>query len=311
MQIYFLNADGKERIDFNGHTYSIADMDIFKHQWSYETKDEKITKFKRELLEKEIEINISDDRKGSWQEHYAYIQDVFDKDNLNNQRGKLYVNGYYLLCNVYAGETEDQFRNWCDFQTCALKIISDRPIWIKESLFSFLPYKKKQDENEKIPEREYAEEQRSFISNNATLQDFPFDFVKSKKKKQKPGMFDYPFDYVGVYGRRVLKNTAFTDSDFIMTIYGFAQNPSVLINGHPYTINTIVYDGERIVINSAAGSVKKIGRMGEVEDIYNAREKKFSVFKKIPAGVNTVNWSGGFGFDITIIEERSEPKWNL
>jgi alginate O-acetyltransferase complex protein AlgI len=40
-------------------------------------------------------------------------------------------------------------------------------------------------------------------------------------------------------------------------------------------------------------------------------EKTFllGVFEKIPSGNNIVVWDGNWGFDITLFEERSEPKW--
>lgn len=311
MQIYFLSADEKERIDFDGHTYGIADMDIFKHQWSHETKNGKIIKFRRELLEKEVEINIEDDGQGSWQEHYEYIQNVFDRDNADNRRGKLYVNGYYLACNVYAWESEDQFRNWCDFQTCILKIVSDRPVWVKESKFSFWPYKKQDNKEEYPPKPGGTESQRRHIENGAVVKDFPFDFPKPSNTKAIHPLFGFPFDLVRTHGRRTLNNKSFTDANFIMVIYGFVENPNIQIAGHPYTVYTTVYEGERLVIDSVAGTVIKTGRLGEITNLYNARRKDYSVFQKIPPGVQTVSWPGTYGVDILLYNERSEPKWNL
>ncbi len=312
MQVYYLSADKKERIDFDGRTYGIADMDIFGHKWSYEKRNEKIEKFKRGLLEKEIEINISDDANASWQDHYVYIQDVFDKDIINNKRGKLYVNGYYLECNVYAGETEDQFRNWCDFQTCVFKIISDRPVWIKESIYQFRPQIVIPSESEEnIPDISGEITQGKPTENNSVVRDFPFDFLKPSNLKITYPLFDFQFDLVGTYGRRTLKNESFTGANFVMTIYGFVDNPNIQIAGHPYTVYTTVYEGERLIIDSAAGTVKKIGRLGEETNLYNARRKDYSVFQKIPPGVQTVSWPGTYGMDIVLFDERSEPKWSL
>lgn len=312
MQVYYLSADKKERIDFDGRTYGIADMDIFGHKWSYEERNEKIEKFKRGLLEKEIEINISDDANDSWQNHYAYIQDVFDKDIINNKRGKLYVNGYYLECNVYAEETEDQFRNWCDFQTCVFKIISDRPVWIKESIYQFRPQIVIPSESEEnIPDISGKITQGKPTENNSVVRDFPFDFLKPSNLKITYPLFDFQFDLVGTYGRRTLKNESFAGANFVMTIYGFVDNPNIQIAGHPYTVYTTVYEGERLIIDSAAGTVKKIGRLGEETNLYNARRKDYSVFQKIPPGVQTVSWPGTYGIDIVLFDERSEPKWSL
>lgn len=278
MQIYFLSAEG-DRIDFDGRTYGISEMDIFKHQLSYDLKNGKIISFKREIIEREIEINVSDDVAGSWQEHYEYIQDVFDRDNFKNERGKMFVNGYYLMCNVYAGEVEDQFRNWCDFQTCILKIVSDYPVWVRETAYQYLP---------ETP-------------------------TSSGYKSLETGIMfpEFPFDFAPVRGEKILENPSFTESNFVMTIYGFAESPQVSIAGHPYRVETTIYEGERLVIDSKKGTVKKIGRLGEVVDCYNARQKDYSIFKKIPAGLNVFQWSGGFGVDIVLFDERNEPKWSL
>ena len=45
--------------------------------------------------------------------------------------------------------------------------------------------------------------------------------------------------------------------------------------------------------------------------MYNARNKLQSVFEKIPSGASVLSWEGDFGVDLTIFDERSEPKWSL
>ena len=49
---------------------------------------------------------------------------------------------------------------------------------------------------------------------------------------------------------------------------------------------------------------------GTVRNIFAKREKKSSVFEKIPPGELLVSWSGDFGFDVTVYKERSVPKWS-
>ena len=33
------------------------------------------------------------------------------------------------------------------------------------------------------------------------------------------------------------------------------------------------------------------------------------IFEPLPPGMSTISWAGGFKFDLTAIEERSEPPW--
>ena len=67
--------------------------------------------------------------------------------------------------------------------------------------------------------------------------------------------------------------------------------------------------GEYIVIDSAANTVIKYRTNGTTKDLFNDRGKLQSVFTPIPGGRITINWSGMFGFDITIYAERTEPRW--
>ena len=105
---------------------------------------------------------------------------------------------------------------------------------------------------------------------------FPFDFARPSDIKIEYPMFGFPFDFVATsYGRRTIENPSFADSNFILTVYGFADNPSIMIGGHPYTVYATIYEGERMVINSVDRTVLKIGRMGEVTSLYNSGRKTY------------------------------------
>jgi hypothetical protein len=47
--------------------------------------------------------------------------------------------------------------------------------------------------------------------------------------------------------------------------------------------------------------------MGDT-NLFDSRNKAQSVFEKIPEGALTFAWEG-FSFELTLFEERSEPKW--
>ena len=158
-------------------------------------------------------------------------------------------------------------------------LITDYPFWIKETPYQYLP------ENP-------ISGGDSILTEGVMFPEFQFDFFRAK-------------------GDEILYNPSFADSNFILAIYGFVENPQIAIAGHPYRVETTIYEGERLVIDSLTHTVQKIGRLGEITNLYNARDKHYSVFKKIPPGMNTFQWSGGFGVDITLFDERSEPKWSL
>lgn len=94
-----------------------------------------------------------------------------------------------------------------------------------------------------------------------------------------------------------------------MTIYGPCVDPKIIVNGYPYQVNDTLEAGEYIVIRSREKKVMKYLSNGTIQSIFEKREKKNSVFKRIPSGELILNWDGTFGFDLTIYKERGAPKW--
>lgn len=257
----------------------IKNAKLHSYSWNAIEKKQRsgaiVRDFKKDAIEYKIELRIygTDNRK---KEIENMLFEAFERDINAKHPGKLLYDDYYIECYITASEISP------DEHFGLKKTITaycPYPFWIKETTYQYLP---------EPPEAiKYTD-----LENGIMFPEFPFDFAP-------------------VRGEKILENPSFTDSNFVMTIYGFAESPQVSIAGHPYRVETTVYEGERLVIDSKKGTVKKIGRLGEVVDCYNARQKDYSVFQKIPAGLNVFQWSGGFGIDIVLFDERSEPKWSL
>ena len=97
--------------------------------------------------------------------------------------------------------------------------------------------------------------------------------------------------------------------EFRLTLYGPSINPQVTINGHPYLINDTLEASDYVVIDSRSNKVTKYLANGTTLNIFDLRGKVNSVFQQIPGGTLTMNWAGTWGFDLTLFEERSEPRW--
>lgn len=122
------------------------------------------------------------------------------------------------------------------------------------------------------------------------------------------GGIDYPYDYP--YDLRATPSSTaqwVTESpfasDFVLSVHGPAINPRVTINGYPYVVYATIGAGETLVIDSANKTVM----CGE-RNLFDARNKRQSVFEKIPAGQLTLAY-GSFSFELLLHEERSEPRW--
>jgi phage-related protein len=74
-------------------------------------------------------------------------------------------------------------------------------------------------------------------------------------------------------------------------------------------VNCTVGANEYLTIDSSAKKVFLTAQDGTITNMFNNRNRDSYVFEKIPTGQNVVSWNGGFGFDIILLEERSEPKW--
>ena len=94
-----------------------------------------------------------------------------------------------------------------------------------------------------------------------------------------------------------------------MIVYGPVNNPSVTIGNHLYNVNCEVDSSEYLVIDSIEREIYIISNFGEKKNVFNKRNNESYIFQKINHGINSVIWSGGFGFDITVYDERSEPEW--
>lgn len=276
MIIRYVNSEGVEVI-LNKEPYKVLMSDLTDYDNVEIESNGKIVGFIKEIAERKLNIDIISSSKETTQELCNKLNEVFEKDIYNDIAGKIYIDDYYMRC--FIKSCKKSKRGNGVIRSYEYTLITDYPFWIKETTYQYL-----------------AE---------------PPEAVKYTDLENGIMFPEFPFDFAPVRGEKILENPSFTDSNFIMIIYGFAESPQVSIAGHPYRVETTVYEGERLVIDSKKGTVKKIGRLGEVVDCYNARQKDYSVFQKIPPGLNVFQWSGGFGIDITLFDERSEPKCSL
>lgn len=276
MIIRYVNSEGVEVI-LNKEPYKVLMSDLTDYDNVEVERNGKIACFTKEITERDLNIDIISNSKEATQELCNKLNEVFEKDIYNDVAGKIYINDYYMRC--FIKSCKKSKRGNGVIRSYEYTLITDYPFWIKETPYQYLP------ENP-------ISGGDSILTEGVMFPEFQFDFFRAK-------------------GDEILYNPSFADSNFILAIYGFVENPQIAIAGHPYRAETTIYEGERLVIDSLAHTVQKIGRLGEITNLYNARDKHYSVFKKIPPGMNTFQRSGGFGVDITLFDERSEPKWSL
>lgn len=272
MKIYYESNDGV-KLDLLKKPYRLQTGDLFDYKWDYESAkyNGRITNFKKDVQEKKLMIAISSSAKLGYYDAINHFFEVTEKDILKETPGKLYVEDQFLYCYIYGSEKTD----WecdCDTLDNEIFIVTEHPFWI-------------------------TEEQSSFQKYNGNGRNLYLNYP-----------YNYPYNYTGMQkGFSKLKNEHYAPAHFHMTIYGAAVNPTIIIGGHTYIVNTIVGENEYLEIDSRSRTVIRTLVEGTKVNEFNNRGQK--IFEKIPPGELTVNWSGEYGFDIVLYYERSEPKW--
>ena len=258
--------------------------------WDYTSRAERVTTFSRGVVEKAIPLIILCESESKGVTAKNRLFSIAEIDVLENQPGR-FICGDFYLCGYIVGSQKTVYLIGNQYMVLSLKFATDSKYWIREKTIEYLPKPELVGGENKPPVITGEEPQRKALENKAVFGEFSFDLSKKSTRKVRYPLFDLPFDFVGVREQAAIENPSFTSSNFVMTVYGFADTPSVMIAGHPYTIHATVYEGERIVIDSSNRTVIKIGRLGEVTNLYNSREKRYSVFQKIPSGVSPVIWA--------------------
>ena len=119
--------------------------------------------------------------------------------------------------------------------------------------------------------------------------------ISSDNNKRYPGR--YPYRYANGLTSNYIINPHYTEANFEMIIYGPVINPQVTAGTNTYLVNIVLEEGEYLQINSRDRTIVKVLRNGERANAYHYRQKG--------------QWTGKFNFDLTVYEERSEPKWNV
>lgn len=240
-------------------------------EWSYSQNDNSFDFF-RELKEKEAVLSIFANDTEEYADIINQLFSGFEKDIIAGIPGKIWINKYYLQCFIKKSEY-DEFEE--DFYATDKKIsiIAKKWTWVKETTKAYV--------HEDIPDsagRGYA--------------------------------YQYPYDYSRGNGYTgILNNGHFADCDFVLKIKGYAKNPYIKIGDNIYKTNGTIPLNGILQIDSKYKKITLTKENGIEENFFKMRDRENYIFKKIPSGELNVYWNGNFDFELTLLEERSEPAW--
>lgn len=271
-KFYYQNNFG-EILHFGEKGLYASYNNLRDYEWGVNESNGLISGFAMGIVNKELPVLFASNSGQATKQLRNKAYSIVEKDLRAGLRGRLYVGDYFLECNIH-GMTNSDYLIKDYFLRTSMKVVTDKPMWKKATSISF----KKQEHNE-----------------DELGTDYPFDYPNDLLKKEQ--------------GQQTIVNNSDFATDFIMTIYGAATAPEILINNHSYKMNSIISSGEKIVIDSDAGTILKHSG-GVTYNLFNDRAKEQSVFEKIPNGICSVNWDNTFDFDIILIDSRAEPLWS-
>lgn len=247
--------------------------DLRDYSWSCDTMNSRIARFYHSITERKLPLVIvckTGDEATAIKNRLFEIAEV---DIMAMIPGKIYSGEYYTQGYITASAKSKYLinRRFCKND---LTLTSDDPAWYREKAKSFVPMSGES------------------IAVGGT--DYPYD---------------YPYDYsVSQMGQAIVCDSISSNA-FRMRIYGPATNPSIVIGGHTYSINGTIGAGETLLIDSPTKKITLNKANGSKENWFDNRNRESYIFQPIPSGQHTVIWNETFGFDLTIIEKRSEPRW--
>lgn len=207
-----------------------------------------------------------------FRENMEHLYSIIAVDAEEGTYGQLYVNDTFLRCRIQSS-TKEGWQGYV-YSEVELTFVAPELSWVTELSRQFFP--------------------KSEVSGSSGL-DFPYD---------------HPFDFVNEdLGVETWEIDHVRASEFQMIMYGPCTTPHVLINGHAYAVYTDLEAGENLVIDSRSSTIYKYLSNGTMENLFNERGLADSVFEPIPSGLLRINWSGEFGFDLTLFIERREARW--
>lgn len=266
-----INSSG-EKLDFLSLGIYVNENDLRDYSWAYDSENNRITKMYKKIEKKKIPLRFLCQN----EEESARIKNLFyehfDKDVVNEKKGYFMINDYRLYGYVIES-VKTNYNPWKKLLHISLTYVCDDPTWIKENTINF----------------------------------FTIDSELRKETNSYP--YTYPYVYGESPGKNTISNLSVDDSEFKMIIYGPVEDPSITINDHVYNVNVDLLGGTYLVIDSKSKEIYTVNQFGKKENVFNKRNKEHNVFKKLEKGSNIVTWTGGFGFDLTVYEERSEPVW--
>jgi hypothetical protein len=278
VNISYENSQGTI-LNLNDGAYFVNANDLRDFTWDYTALNRpsgrggRMRSFSRPVTEKTVSVAV----RGTAEQFKARMNALHALTEVDIQAktpGKLWLGEQYLICYLGVASELNLYSRRGNFAEKALTVAVVEPFWCRLD---------------------------GPVKFNLTDEG---ELAGGKKYDGK-----YAYKYGSSYQSSTLINSHYAHCPVIITIYGTTTNPQITIGGNIYSVLTEIASGERVEIDQIAGTIYKINASGVKTSVFNSRDKTNDIFKAVPAGASSVVYSGLFSFDVTMVQQRSEPLW--
>lgn len=243
------------------------------YAWKYDTINSKISRFFYGIKDAKIPLVCMSATEDEATRILNQLHELAAADIEAINPGRIYCGEYYTRGYITASKKMEYLINkrYCKIE---LTLTREDQSWYREHVYEFYP----------TPNHNVGEGH-----------DYPYD---------------YPYDYsTKSMTMQNIECDSVSANAFKICIFGSVSNPSIKIGGHEYSINGTIGSGEWLEIDGLAKKIWLHSQTGQKLNWFDRRNRDSYIFEPIPAGMNAISWDGSFGFNLTVIEKRSEPRW--
>jgi len=274
--IYYENHNG-ERIDLDSGGIRIVEENIRNYTWNYAVANRpggfggRVKQFTRPVSTREMTVVSRGGSRAACISQLNTLHALTETDVMENANGLLWWDGQYIQCFLSTASEITEWERGFHYAKKKLTVLLIEPYWVTETKQTFTPEPETMQYGKRYPLR-------------------------------------FPYRYGTGYSNKTLYNSHYAAAPMRISIFGAAVNPAIIIGGNLYEVACPLLGNERIEIDQIRKTITKIDSGGYTYNLFNARNKASDIFTPCPAGAVPVQFSG-LTFDITLIQQRSEPLW--
>lgn len=292
MQDFIYESSQGTKINLCKFPYWLNVEPMFDYEWDYTKRERRrgdiIAGFTKRTQSKSLVLHIAAKTQAIRNNAIDQFNSAIEADIYNGTPGKIWLGEWYTYGYIVAAKNE----KW-QYSTPVVKktitLAREQDSWYRTIV-------KKSYEADTI-----VVEPEAWCKNYEDGYDFGVAGCTA---------FPNGYDYMADFDTRVeLVNPDSLPSNFVLTIEGPAERPEINIGDNVIQFNWNVPDGAHLVVDATKKTTMAYLADGSEVNVFGARNPDYYIFERMPSGINTVTWNGAFNWEITLIEERSEPRW--